>query len=425
MNVSYAIAANTGAAPVARSATFTLTSGSLSTTTAVTQTTPTVALSPDPILFTAIREGVQPIATVTPEQEVALTWSGVSAPVWTASIVAASGCGACPSTSWVRLTGASGTGAATLRVAVADAANVLPGYTSALATLRVSAPGYATTDVTIRVTMSSGSLLSAPFGYLDTPAEGATGLSGSIAVGGWALDDAGVDRVEIYRAALAFDPPAAVANGLVYLGRALFVSGVRPDVASIYGATAPRAHSGGWGLLVLTNALPHQGNLTPTGGQGTFTFVAIATDIEGRTAELGRRTITVNNDTATLPFGAIDTPAPGGAVPDAAAPYNNVSSYPVFGWVLSPGGVCIAADGSTIDVVVDGVAVGHPTYNLARADIRSNFPGYCNTAGAVGVYYLNASALSDGLHTIAWRVRDAGGRVSEIGSRYFRVPSVR
>lgn len=427
-NVSFAVSANTGASPAARTATVTLTRGSATATFTVTQSAPTLTVSPDPIVFAAVRDGGV-MGLTTPEQEVALTWSGPSAPTWTATVVANASCPTCPSTSWVRLTGGTGSGAATLRVAVADTLNVLAGHQVALATLRVSASGFATTDVTVRVTIAAPTAYAAPFGFLDSPTEGATGLSGSIAVGGWALDDLAVDRVEIHRLAVPIDPAAAVSpGGLVYLGRALFIAGARPDVLAAYGTGTgtttplyPQAQRAGWGLLVLTNSLPHLTNGTATGGQGTFTFVAIAVDLEGRSTELGRRTVMINNDAATVPFGAIDTPAQGGTVPDTTAPYNNVASYPVFGWALSPGGVCIATDGSTIDVLVDGVVVGHPTYNLNRADIASGYPGYCNSNGAVGVFYLNASGLSDGLHTLAWRVRDANGRTSEIGSRYFRV----
>lgn len=426
-SVAFSVATNTGATPTSRTATITATTGSLTSTFTVTQDPPRLTLTPDPIVFAALRDGVQPISISTPEQEVSLTWTGPTAPVWSASIVASPFCPACPPTSWARLTGTSGTGAATLRVAVNDASNVLAGQSLAYATVRLTAAGYATTDVTVRISIGSTTASAAPFGYLDSPAQGATGLSGSIAIGGWALDDVAVERVDIHRLAVGIDPPAAVQpGGLVYVGRALFVAGARPDVLAAYGASTsatiyPQAQRAGWGLLVLTNALPHQGNGTQTGGQGTFTFVAIAVDIEGRSVELGRRTVTINNDAATVPFGAIDTPGQGGTVPDTAAPYNNMSSYPVFGWALSPGGICIATDGSTIDVLVDGVVVGRPTYNLSRADIANGYPGYCNSNGAVGVYYLNASGLSDGLHTIAWRVRDANGRTAEIGSRYFRV----
>lgn len=427
--VSFAVAANTDTSSATRTATITLTRGSATATFVLVQSAPTLTVSPDPITFAAVRENTGALGLTTPEQEVSLTWAGPSSPTWTATIIANATCPTCPSTSWVRLTGATGTGAATLRVAVADTLNVLAGHQVALATIRVSASGFATTDVTVRLTIAASTAYASPFGFLDSPAEGATGLTGSIAVGGWALDDLAVDRVEIHRLAVPIDPQAAISpSGLVYLGRALFVAGARPDVLAAYGTGTgtttplyPQAQRAGWGLLVLTNSLPHLTNGTATGGQGTFTFVAIAVDLEGRSTELGRRTVMINNDAATVPFGAIDTPAQGGTVPDTTAPYNNVASYPVFGWALSPGGVCIATDGSTIDVLVDGVVVGHPTYNLNRADIASGYPGYCNSNGAVGVFYLNASGLSDGLHTIAWRVRDASGRTSEIGSRYFRV----
>jgi hypothetical protein len=427
-SVGWSAAANTGVTPVSRQATVTATLGSLTAQWTLTQAPPTMEVSPARVLFVATRESSGAIGVTTPEQELPLTWTGPSAPVWTATVVPNQAARQCGSTTWLRLAQTGGTGAATLRVSV-DVAAIAAGSTQECAALRLTAAGYAESLVPIDLGVVSASTASAPFGFLDTPVDGLTGVSGSIAVGGWALDDVGVDRVEIFRLAVSSDPPAAIqAGGLVFVGRALFVSGARPDVLSAFGtpgtsAVYPQAQRGGWGLLLLTNALPHQGTGQPTGGQGTFTLVAIATDLEGRSVELGRRTIHVSNDTAAVPFGAIDTPGQGGVVPDTAAPYNSLTAYPVFGWALSPGGVCIATDGSTIDVIVDGVVVGHPTYNLARSDIATGYPGYCNSGGAVGVYYLNASGLADGLHAISWRVRDAQGRAADIGSRYFRVSS--
>jgi len=43
----------------------------------------------------------------------------------------------------------------------------------------------------------------------------------------------------------------------------------------------------------------------------------------------------------------------------------------------------IPTDGSTIDVLIDDVPVGHPTYGFARADIDALLPGYTNSGGAV------------------------------------------
>jgi hypothetical protein len=81
----------------------------------------------------------------------------------------------------------------------------------------------------------------------------------------------------------------------------------------------------------------------------------------------------------------------------------------------------IPLDGSTITVVVDGQFVGHPTYNNFRSDIASLFPGYMNSGGAVGFYYLDTTKLASGVHTISWNVYDNVGHGDGIGSRYFNV----
>ena len=70
---------------------------------------------------------------------------------------------------------------------------------------------------------------------------------------------------------------------------------------------------------------------------------------------------------------------------------------------------------------MDGAPVGHPTYNLYRADIATLFPGYVNSDGAIGYFPLDTTALANGLHTIAWSVSDDLGRTEGIGSRYFWV----
>jgi len=84
----------------------------------------------------------------------------------------------------------------------------------------------------------------------------------------------------------------------------------------------------------------------------------------------------------------------------------------------------IPVDGSTIQVWVDGLPLGHPDDNNYRGDIASLFPGYANSNGAVGVYTLNTELLADGVHTIAWSVQDSNGDVDGIGSRYFTVTNL-
>jgi hypothetical protein len=83
--------------------------------------------------------------------------------------------------------------------------------------------------------------------------------------------------------------------------------------------------------------------------------------------------------------------------------------------------LAIPVDGSTIDVVIDNVIVGHPTYNLFRGDVAALFPNYANTNGAVGYFVIDTRTMANGIHSIAWVVRDDRGNARGIGSRYFTV----
>src|SRR5438105_707391 len=92
----------------------------------------------------------------------------------------------------------------------------------------------------------------APFGSFDTPANGATGIAGAIAVTGWALDDSGIANVKLYRDPVSADAPGATgANGKVYIADATLVAGARPDITAQY-ALYPGANQAGWGYMLLT-----------------------------------------------------------------------------------------------------------------------------------------------------------------------------
>jgi hypothetical protein len=168
----------------------------------------------------------------------------------------------------------------------------------------------------------------------------------------------------------------------------------------------PLASRGGWGFMVLTNMLPNRGN-------GTYRFTMRAQDREGNWFVLGTRTMTAANASATLPFGTIDTPSQGETV--------DGPSYINFGWALTPLPKTIPVDGSTIQVLIDGVSVGTASYNNQREDIQTLFPGLNNTNGAVGVHFIDTTALTNGLHTISWAVTDNLGAIAGLGSRFFTV----
>jgi hypothetical protein len=84
------------------------------------------------------------------------------------------------------------------------------------------------------------SITASPTGVLDVPLQNATGLSGAVPIGGWALDDVGIRRVQIYRSPMPLE-----FHGEIYLGDATRVRGARPDVGRFY--TAPETTQAGWG----------------------------------------------------------------------------------------------------------------------------------------------------------------------------------
>jgi Leucine-rich repeat (LRR) protein len=292
--------------------------------------------------------------------------------------------------SWLSLNPSSGIGDSILAVSVNPAglaAGTYPG------TIAISDPNAINSPKAIFVQLQvyNPGTTSGPFGDFATPVEGSSTYS-SVPVTGWALDDIGVASVKIY-------------NGDVYVGDAVFVEGARPDVQAAY-PTYPNNYKAGWGYMLLTNFLPG-------GGNGTYTLIAKATDMEGNEVTLGTKTINIDNAHAVKPFGAIDTPGQGGTA--------SGSAFRNWGWALTPQPNQIPTDGTTIAVWVDGVNLGHPTYNIYRPDVASLFPGLANSNGSAGYFDFNTTCYSNGLHTISWTATDSGGNTDGIGSRYFTI----
>ena len=349
--------------------------------------------------FGAVTNGGAFVSQTTP-QVVKLTQSGTGTVTWTVS----------SSQPWLQVTPASGSGPANLSVRVVSGTG-LPAGGSFNASITLSFAGASNTVAPIAVTLSlmPNGTSANPGGVVDTPLNHQTGVTGAIPFTGWALDDVEVDRVMVCRAAFGAEvapiDPNCAGQAQIFVGVAVFIEGARPDVQAAY-PQFPANTRAGWGFMVLTNMLPNQGN-------GTYQFFMYAQDREGRSVLLGTRTITCDNAHATKPFGAIDTPTQGGVA--------SASNFVNFGWALTQASKIIPIDGSTIQVLVDGVAVGNADYNHFRSDIAGLFPGLQNSNGAIGFRILDTTALTNGLHTISWTVTDSGGAVEGIGSRFFTV----
>jgi hypothetical protein len=341
--------------------------------------TPTIALDRSTLTFGARQGGGG-----SSSQTFSISNSGAGTLNWSLS----------ENTSWLSTAPASGSGQGRITVSV-NPSGLSAGSYSGAVTASASGASNSPRTVTVTLNVYTSNQDSAPFGAFDSPTSGATARS-SIAVTGWALDDIGVESVKIYR----------VEGGQnLFIGDAALVEGARPDVESA-NPGYPDNYKAGWGYMLLTNFLPG-------GGNGVFTLRAIARDSSGSQTILGSKTITADNAHAVKPFGAIDTPTQGGTA--------SGGRFVNWGWALTPLPNSIPTDGSTIDVWIDGVNVGQPVYNNYRSDIAGLFPGYANSNGAVGYFYIDTNAYENGVHTIQWTASDSGGNSDGIGSRYFTV----
>ncbi len=353
---------------------------------------PMMSLDRTSLVFAATTTGVA-LSSQTGSQAIRLTQTGAGTVTWTVASTAP----------WLVVSPTSGSGSATLNVSVQFASGLAPTQTGSIT---LTFTGAANTAGPIGVTLNTltTTATTAPQGSFDTPTDGSTGVTGSIAVTGWAVDDVEVTRVRILRDPVAGEP----AGALVFIGDAVQVDGARPDVQALF-PNLPRSSRAGWGYLALTNFLPGLGN-------GTFKLTAIADDADGHSTILGTKAITCGNSSATAPFGAIDTPGQGATVS------GNVTN---FGWVLAP--APRRADppsGGVVRVAIDGlISSAIPGGWSSRSDLTALFPAasFPGIGNALGVASFDSTALANGVHTISWIVTDNLGAASGIGSRYFTV----
>jgi hypothetical protein len=336
--------------------------------------------------------GCDTAGNTSPPQTLQITNTGGGTLNWTATAATAP---------WLIISPDTGTGGATVTFSI-NPSGLTVGIISAPVTVSAYNADNSPQTVNIILNVFQHNLSSPAIGSFDTPETGST-VAGSIAVTGWAVDDIGVASVKIYRNAVEGE-----GNSLIYIGEATMVEGARPDVHAAY-PDMPGSNSAGWGYMMLTNFLPNQGN-------GTFTLHAVVNDIEGNATTLGTKTIRCDNTNAVNPFGAIDTPAQGGTA--------SGKKFINYGWALTPLPNAIPTDGSTIDVWIDGVSIGNPVYNQYRSDIAAFFPGYINSNGAVGYFYIDTSTYDNGTHTIQWTVTDNNQNTDGIGSRFFTVNNI-
>jgi|GEM_PF-3405081 len=342
--------------------------------------------NPPTLNFGAVKNAEGNTASTTPYQTVIVQNPGSESLPWRVTA----------NDDWLICSPTSGVDSGTVNVFVAPC-SLMPGnYKGSFTIADPMNPQTYSQTVNVNLHVYSPSQDMPPFGAFNAPTDNAT-VSSSIPVTGWALDDVGVESVKIYG--------GTKPDQLTHIGDAALVEGARPDVTAAYPDVAANDKAG-WGYMMLTNFLPN-------GGNGTYYIRAVATDTQGNQTILGAKTIYCDNQHAGKPFGAIETPAQGEIA--------SGNDYANWGWALTPPPARIPTDGSTINVWVDGVNLGHPNYNVYRKDIASFFPGYENSDGAAGFFNLDTTAYASGVHTIQWTARDNAGNSDGIGSRFFTI----
>lgn len=147
--------------------------------------------------------------------------------------------------------------------------------------LTIASPQSSTPRVAVPVLVRSIDGAGAPpYGSFDVPADGAT-VKGTVDIAGWALDDVGVAKVEVWREPGPGESPAA--SGLIRLGEA--TRGARGDVTALF-PDAPLVDRAGWHFRYDTTRLAGP-------EQRTCRLHVLVTDVEGQVKDLGVRTIAI------------------------------------------------------------------------------------------------------------------------------------
>jgi len=216
-----------------------------------------------------------------------------------------------------------------------------------------------------------------PTVHIDSPAQGAT-ISGTVTVSGWAINNDTMAGTPIGSVHVLVDRTA--------VGTATY--GVsRPDVCAAYPGR-PSCPNVGYTYSLNT------ATLTP----GSHTLTVTATD-SASPPDTGSASVTVfvGSAAAVMPSVFIDSPAPGATVSGVVT---------VEGWAIDNASTVGTAI-SSVQVLVDGTAVGTANYGVNRPDVCAAFPGRPGCPDVGFTYSLNTAALTAGLHSITVTAKDS------------------
>ena len=261
----------------------------------------------------------------------------------------------------------------------------------------------------------------APRGYVESPMPNDT-LAGPFPIYGWAVDENGIDRIEV------------MVDGLVIEGAVL--GGARPDIYHAF-PMFPQAALAGYLVYLDTNRVDN----------GLHTITVRAYDTLGQSRELGERQVFFANEPVNdPPFGYIEWPLRDimmegqcdetcGSI-DGTSPPDTSCPHPlnlVHGWALDTAPRADQGSVAFVELLVDGALIFNTRidckynntlksyvdcYGLPRYDIQNLYPGFTNTPECgwrfwmdVG-YFITQLGYVEGAHYISVRVGDVEDTVT-------------
>ena len=227
-------------------------------------------------------------------------------------------------------------------------------------------------------------------GTIELPAEGAL-VSGFVRVAGFALNGNLVSNVDLYvdgKDEANRVTPAGGAN----------INLPRPDVTQAFPQYAGTPGDAP-GFEMSFRAANYS--------NGTHTLHVRITDVTGCCYFLAPRTIRIDNSRNQPPFGAVNVP-----IADSSVHANGV--LVVAGWALDDRRV------EHVDVFIDGLLEREAVLGVSRPDVAAYYPNVPDASNAGFVIFIDATRLTNGVHTLTVKATDDQGQQGLLGTRRFQ-----
>jgi hypothetical protein len=179
---------------------------------------------------------------------------------------------------WLHVSAESGSGDGAFLVAIRDLETWAGTATSLSANVSIATQAAPDAAISIPVTLAlyEAGATTSPVGEFEIRARRSAAGRESVSVAGWAVDDVGIERIELWRDRVPGDPETTTRTGparaQVFVARPTLVAGARPDVEAAF-ANTPMAHDAGWSYAFADDELPP--------GTDPLRLYAFALDVEG------------------------------------------------------------------------------------------------------------------------------------------------